>query len=43
VANKLGISDTEPIDSKTQTLAGDATVTVIIGADKAPAAGTGTG
>jgi hypothetical protein len=41
VANKLGISDTEPIDSATQALAGDATVTVIIGADRAPAGTTG--
>jgi hypothetical protein len=40
VANKLGISDIEPIDSQTQAKAGDATVTVIIGADRAP---TGTG
>jgi LytR cell envelope-related transcriptional attenuator len=35
VANKLGISDIEPIDAQTQTKAGDATVTVIIGADRA--------
>jgi LytR cell envelope-related transcriptional attenuator len=37
VANKLGISDIEPIDAQTQVKAGDATVTVIIGADRAPA------
>lgn|SRR5690348_14291588 len=41
VANRLGISDIEPIDSQTQQLAGDATVTVIIGADRAPAGTTG--
>jgi hypothetical protein len=35
VANKLGISDIEPIDAQTQVKAGDATVTVIIGADRA--------
>jgi LytR cell envelope-related transcriptional attenuator len=40
VANKLGISDIEPIDAQTQVKAGDATVTVIIGADRAS---TGTG
>jgi hypothetical protein len=40
VANKLGISDIEPIDPQTQVKAGDATVTVIIGADKVP---TGSG
>jgi hypothetical protein len=40
VANKLGISDIEPIDSNAQTVAGDATVTVILGADRAQ---TGTG
>jgi LytR cell envelope-related transcriptional attenuator len=40
VANKLGIADTEPVDAQTQAKAGDAIVTVIIGADKAP---TGTG
>jgi LytR cell envelope-related transcriptional attenuator len=40
VANRLGIADTEPIDAQTQAKAGDATVTVIIGADKA-ATGTG--
>jgi hypothetical protein len=36
VANKLGISDIEPIDPKTQGIAGDAVVAVIIGADRAP-------
>jgi hypothetical protein len=36
VAGKLGISDTEPIDSQTQAVAGDANVAVIIGADKVP-------
>ena len=41
VANRLGISDIEPIDSQTQALAGDATVTVIVGADRAPAGTTG--
>jgi LytR cell envelope-related transcriptional attenuator len=35
VANRLGISDIEPIDAQTQVKAGDATVTVIIGADRA--------
>ena len=34
VASKLGISDTEPIDTQTQQRAGDANVAVIIGADK---------
>jgi hypothetical protein len=38
VANKLAISDTEPIDPQTQQRAGDASVAVIIGADKAPGA-----
>ena len=41
VANKLGISDIEPIDAQTQAKAGDAIVTVIIGADRAPSGGTG--
>jgi hypothetical protein len=41
VANKLGISDIEPIDTQTQAKAGDATVAVIIGADRVPAGGTG--
>jgi hypothetical protein len=41
VASKLGISDTEPIDTQTQQRAGDANVAVIIGADKVPASGTG--
>jgi LytR cell envelope-related transcriptional attenuator len=36
VAGKLGISDTEPIDPQTQQRAGDASVAVIIGADKVP-------
>jgi hypothetical protein len=40
VANRLGITDIEPIDSQTQGVAGDAIVAVIIGADKAS---TGTG
>jgi hypothetical protein len=35
VAKKLGISQKEPIDPQTQSVAGDATVTVIVGADKA--------
>jgi hypothetical protein len=35
VANKLGISQIEPVDPQTQGIAGDATVTVIVGADKA--------
>jgi hypothetical protein len=35
VGKKLGISQFEKIDPQTQTLAGDATVTVIVGADKA--------
>ncbi|HET8672760.1 MAG TPA: LytR C-terminal domain-containing protein [Thermoleophilaceae bacterium] len=39
VANKLGISQIEPIDPQTQGLAGDATVTVIVGADKANGSG----
>jgi LytR cell envelope-related transcriptional attenuator len=38
VAKKLGISQKEPIDPQTQSVAGDATVTVIVGADKATAA-----
>jgi LytR cell envelope-related transcriptional attenuator len=37
VAKKLGISQKEPIDPQTQSVAGDATVTVIVGADKATA------
>jgi len=40
VGKKLGISQTEKIDPQTQTLAGDATVTVIVGADKAGGAGS---
>jgi len=39
VANKLGISQIEPVDPQTQGIAGDATVTVIVGADKANGAG----
>ena len=39
VANKLGISQVEKIDPQTQGLAGDATVTVIVGADKAGGSG----
>jgi LytR cell envelope-related transcriptional attenuator len=39
VANKLGISQIEPIDPQTQGLAGDATVTVIVGADKTNGSG----
>lgn len=35
VGKKLGITQVEKIDPQTQTLAGDATVTVIVGADKA--------
>jgi len=35
VANRLGISQIEPVDPQTQGIAGDATVTVIVGADKA--------
>jgi hypothetical protein len=41
VARKLNINDTEPIDAQTQTKAGDATVTVVIGADRASTTGTG--
>src|SRR5919197_851546 len=40
VANKLGISDIEPIDAQTQAKAGDAIVTAITGADRTPS-GTG--
>ncbi len=40
VANKLGIGQVEKIDPQTQGLAGDATVTVIVGADKAGGAGS---
>jgi hypothetical protein len=40
VGKKLGISQFEKIDPQTQTLAGDATVTVIVGADKAGGAGS---
>jgi hypothetical protein len=36
VARKVGISQREPINSSTRDLAGDATVVVIVGADKAP-------
>jgi hypothetical protein len=39
VGRKLGISQVEKIDPQTQTLAGDATVTVIVGADKAGGSG----
>ncbi|HEY2600122.1 MAG TPA: LytR C-terminal domain-containing protein [Thermoleophilaceae bacterium] len=39
VGDKLGITQIEKIDPQTQTLAGDATVTVIIGADKANSIG----
>jgi LytR cell envelope-related transcriptional attenuator len=39
VAAKLGISQVEKIDPRTQGLAGDATVTVIVGADKASGSG----
>jgi hypothetical protein len=39
VARKLGIGQVEPIDAQTQTVAGDATVTVIVGADKATGSG----
>jgi LytR cell envelope-related transcriptional attenuator len=39
VGKKLGITQVEKIDPQTQTLAGDATVTVIVGADKAGGAG----
>jgi hypothetical protein len=41
VGRKLGISQTEPIDTNTQQLAGDATVVVILGADKVPPATSG--
>ena len=34
VANKLGISQTEPVDSDSQALAGDATVVVVVGNDR---------
>jgi LytR cell envelope-related transcriptional attenuator len=34
VANRLGISQIEPIDSRSQALAGDATVVVVVGADQ---------
>jgi len=34
VATKLGISQTEPIDADSQSLAGDATVVVIVGGDQ---------
>jgi LytR cell envelope-related transcriptional attenuator len=40
VGKKLGIAQVEKIDPQTQGLAGDATVTVIVGADKAGGAGT---
>jgi hypothetical protein len=40
VGKKLGITQVEKIDPQTQGLAGDATVTVIVGADKAGGAGT---
>ena len=40
VGKKLGISQVEKIDPQTQGLAGDATVTVIVGADKAGGAGS---
>jgi hypothetical protein len=40
VGQKLGISQVEKIDPQTQGLAGDATVTVIVGADKAGGAGS---
>jgi LytR cell envelope-related transcriptional attenuator len=40
VGKKLGITQVEKIDPQTQTLAGDATVTVIVGADKAGGAGS---
>jgi hypothetical protein len=40
VGKKLGITQVEKIDPQTQTLAGDATVTVIVGADKAGPAGS---
>jgi hypothetical protein len=40
VASKLGIGQVEKIDPQTQGLAGDATVTVIVGADKAGGTGS---
>ncbi|HEX6459167.1 MAG TPA: LytR C-terminal domain-containing protein [Thermoleophilaceae bacterium] len=40
VGKRLGISQVEKIDPQTQGLAGDATVTVIVGADKAGGAGS---
>jgi LytR cell envelope-related transcriptional attenuator len=40
VGKKLGITQVEKIDPQTQALAGDATVTVIVGADKAGGAGS---
>jgi hypothetical protein len=40
VGKKLGITQVEKIDPQTQGLAGDATVTVIVGADKAGGAGS---
>jgi LytR cell envelope-related transcriptional attenuator len=39
VARKLGIGQIQQIDPQTQTVAGDATVTVIVGADKANGSG----
>jgi LytR cell envelope-related transcriptional attenuator len=39
VGQKLGISQVEKIDAQTQGIAGDATVTVIVGADKAGSTG----
>jgi LytR cell envelope-related transcriptional attenuator len=39
VGKKLGITQFEKIDAQTQTLAGDATVTVVVGADKAGGSG----
>lgn len=39
VGKRLGIAQVEKIDPQTQSLAGDATVTVIVGADKAGGAG----
>ena len=40
VASRLGIGQVEKIDPQTQGLAGDATVTVIVGADKAGGTGS---
>ena len=40
VGKKLGITQVEKIDPQTQGLAGDATVTVIVGADKAGGTGS---